>query len=302
MESSAIQAFILGAGLGTRLRPLTDIRPKPLIPVFQDPLVVHTMRRFKELGIRNFIVNTYHLPHVWDELFPDGLWEDCTLRFRHEPVLLDTGGGLKNIADLLDEDSPLIIHNGDIVSNLPLDTLVRGHLQSGASATLGLRSTGTTRNVGFDPASGRITDMRHALSVHPGTHQFTGIYCVRPADILPLIPPGEIVSIVPALLELIKRGQVNGVVMDDGDWMDLGTPESYIAAHRSPVTALPASSCIRLAPSADIAGAELDADCVVGPGAIVGPGSRLNSCIVWPGAVVPENTRADSTVFLPSRS
>ncbi len=299
MEPSITQAFILGAGLGTRLRPLTDVRPKPLIPVFQDPLVVHTMRRLRNLGIKRFIINTHHLPHVWEEIFPDGTWEDCTLHFQHEPVLLDTGGGLKNIADLLDMDAPLIIHNGDIISDIPLAELIEAHARSGASATLGLRSTGDTRNVGFDPASGRVTDMRHALGVDPGTYQFTGIYCVRTADILPLIPDGEIISIVPTLLGLIRRGQVHGLIMDQGDWMDLGTQATYIAAHHTPVPALPSSSCIRISPSACVEGAELNDHCVVGAHATVGAGSRLSSCIVWPGVRVPENTRADSTVFLP---
>ena len=91
------RAFILGAGLGTRLRPLTDILPKPLIPFFHEPLILHSMRRCYDCGIREFIINTHHLAAAWDKVFPEHSWNGCPVHFSHEPVLLDSCGGVKKI-------------------------------------------------------------------------------------------------------------------------------------------------------------------------------------------------------------
>lgn len=295
------QAFILGAGLGTRLRPLTSLRPKPLVPVFQDPMVVHTMRRIRALGVKEMVINTHHLASVWNDLFPSGTWEDCSLQFSYEPILLDTGGGLKNIAHLIDCDAPLLIHNGDILSTLALDELVQDHLNSGAAVTLALRSQGHIRNVGFDPVSRRVTDMRHSLGVDPGNYQFTGIYCVNPAEILPLIPSGDIVSIIPALLELIKQEKVHGYLSNDSEWMDLGTPDSYLDVHEHPEAILDPSHCMRISPMADISpDASIDSFCSIGSGAKIGSGVQLNSCVVWPHAEVPAGTIASRQIFLPN--
>ena len=106
------RAFILGAGLGTRLRPLTGMLPKPLIPFFHEPLVLHAMRRCHECGIREFIINTHHLADAWDRVFPERSWNGCPVHFSHEAVLLDSGGGVKKIEPWAAADEPLLVMNG----------------------------------------------------------------------------------------------------------------------------------------------------------------------------------------------
>ena len=86
-------AFILGAGLGTRLRPLTEECPKPLLPVGGRPLITYAMDHCLSVGIERFIVNTHHCPRAFDRAFPEKSWRGWPILFRHEPVLLDTGGG-----------------------------------------------------------------------------------------------------------------------------------------------------------------------------------------------------------------
>ena len=108
-------AFILGAGLGTRLRPLTDNCPKPLLPIAGQPMVMPALQKLQRAGVKRFIVNTHHCPDTWQAAFPEGKIGTATIEFIYEPTLLETGGGLANIAALLKpEEENLIIWTGDI--------------------------------------------------------------------------------------------------------------------------------------------------------------------------------------------
>ena len=152
-------AFILGAGLGTRLRPLTEHCPKPLLPLGGRPVITHAMDHLMQIGIERFIVNTHHCPEVYGQKFPDNRWRGVPIVFRHEPVLLDTAGGLKNIEDLLEDEQTILCYNGDVIADFPLQKLVQYHLQNSPEVTLVLRSTGGPQNVVIDE-SGRVCDIR----------------------------------------------------------------------------------------------------------------------------------------------
>jgi len=278
------KAFILGAGLGTRLRPLTDLLPKPLLPVFHRPLVSFALDQCLDAGIDSFAVNVHHLAHAWREAFPaliDGepSYRGAPLRLFHEPVLLETGGGLKNIAAWIGRD-PVLIYNADILTTIDVGALMRHHSASGNVATLALRSAGPAAHVAFDPASGKIDDIRGLLSGVDGTYQFTGIYCVN-AEILDLIPAQQKISIIPAFLALAARGQLGGIVLDEGLWADIGTPEAYFEIHRR------GDLGPRIHPLAQIDPLALvDELSVVGAHAQVGAGARVEGSILWPGARV----------------
>lgn len=281
-----------GAGLGTRLRPLTDILPKPLIPFFHEPLILHSMRRCYDCGIREFIINTHHLAAAWDKVFPEHSWNGCPVHFSHEPVLLDSGGGVKKIEPLASAEEPLLVVNGDMAATFDLGRLLEEHLSRRPPVTLALRTSGDKKNVGFDFSSGLVTDMRHALGRDPGSYQFTGAYCMEP-EIFRRIPSGEAVSIIPLFLDYIREGRLRGILADDGLWMDMGTPEAYLQAHLdfpSPVPRI--HSRARVSPRAFV-----DGHCVIGPGAAVEDGCRLQGCVVWPGVCVPSGTCAERRIF-----
>ncbi len=286
---AATQAFVLGAGLGTRLRPLTDHLPKPLIPVWHRPLVAHAFDHLRTAGAGEFIVNTHWQPAAWDTAFPGGLHDGCPVTLRHEPVLLETGGGLANIADLIrPESGPFWVYNGDILCTSPLAAAWQAHQKSGALVTLVLRSTGPVCNIAFDAPSGRVLDLRSTFG-RPGTHQFTGIYLVEP-DFLPWLGPVEVKSVVPAFLDVISReNRLGGVVIDDGLWLDLGDRASYLEAHRlyhCPADTSPVAPDARVAPDAVLTGS-----CAAGPGAEIGAGSVLEDTLVWPGGIVSPGAR-----------
>ncbi len=222
-------AFILGAGLGVRLRPLTEECPKPLLPLGGRPIITYAMDHLLSVGIDRFIVNTHHCPHAYEEAFPESRWRHAPVIFRFEPVLLDTGGGLKNIEDLLDGDEAIICYNGDIVTDLDLAVLLQAHEKGGRpEATLALRSDGPLLNVTIDER-GAICDLRHTLGLQ-GIQDclFSGIYAIE-RSILQYMEEGRIESIVDLFLRRIreKPGSIRGALIDGGDWDDIGSVEVY---------------------------------------------------------------------------
>jgi NDP-sugar pyrophosphorylase family protein len=221
-------AFILGAGLGTRLRPLTENIPKPLLEIGGRPIITYAMEHLRAIGVQRFIVNTHHCAEKYAQTFPKGCWQDIPITFRHEPVLLDTAGGIKNVEDLITKDERIIVCNGDVITNMPIAPLIAKHFALKTEVTIALRSTGPLLNVNIDK-DGFICDMRHTLK-NPGIQSclFAGIYIVE-KTFLQRLKAGKRDSIVLPLIEIIKENprSVGGVVIDDGYWHDVGTLDEY---------------------------------------------------------------------------
>ncbi len=309
---SVTKAFLLGAGLGTRLRPLTNNLPKPLIPVFNVPLIQYAIEHCAAAGITRFAINTHHLPAAWENLCrpPENrdvgdrppsseagraghalLQMDITLF--HEPTLLETGGGLKNIEPWIAGDS-ILVYNGDILAGLDLHKLLAAHQASDNVVTLGLRSQGPALHVAFD--GHRVSDIHHKLGVAEGSHQFTGIYCIEP-ELLEHIPARRKISVIPALLELAREGRLGGCLLDQGYWLDLGTREAYLAAHR-PESPLAPDHLIN--PEASIGPDAKVIDSVVGPGCAIGAGAVVRDCVLWPNTSVASGARLTNCILYSS--
>ncbi len=229
MEGRHIKtAFILGAGLGTRLRPLTENTPKPLLEIRGRSIITYAMAHLRAVGIKRFIVNTHHCPEKYKEAFPDNSWQGVPIIFHHEPVLLDTAGGIKNIEDLIADDERIIVYNGDIITSMPLEPLIAGHFKLKTSVTLALRSSGPLLNVNVDK-EGFVCDIRYILK-NEGIKSclFAGIYIVE-KSFLKRLTAGKIESIVLPLVEMIKENphSLGGIVIDDGCWYDVGSLDEY---------------------------------------------------------------------------
>lgn len=302
MSAPVCNAFVLGAGLGTRLRGLTAQRPKPLIPICQKPLVTFAFDHLIQSGITRLVVNTHHCAEAYTRHFPDGKYRDVPILFRHEPELLETGGGIKNVEDVL-SGAPFIVYNGDILTDLPLEKAMRLHFERGNEVTMVLRSKDGPLHVSLDEQSGRILDISRRLgSGCAAGFLFTGIYVVSP-QFFSRIPARTKISVIPIFLEMIQRGEkLGGVVVDEGHWWDLGTREQYLEVHRRLARSESAGDLQWIHPSAGIApGAEISGATVVGVNSRVGARARLHDCILWEDTEIASGSILESCIVTSGR-
>jgi NDP-sugar pyrophosphorylase family protein len=272
------QAFVLGAGLGTRLKALTqNYRPKPLIPVANRPLITYAFDHLRSAGVSRFVVNTHWRAEAYGEAFPQPVYEGLPIEFRHEwPEVLETAGGIKNVEDLLG-GRPFWVYNGDILSTLPLQPVIQAHADSGNEVTIVLRSTGGPLQVSFDPDVGHVLDIGRRLgsAIEP-RYLFTGIYLVNPA-FLSRIPPATKLSVIQVFCDMIRSGApIGGVLIDDGEWFDLGTRDQYLAVHEALGGGPWIDPTARIGPGAEITGAS-----AIGAHAVIGAGARIHNSLVW---------------------
>lgn len=223
-------AFILGAGLGTRLRPLTLKTPKPMLMVQGRPMICGALDRVVDLGVERIIINTHHCAEVYESFFTTQEWRGVPLFFRHEPVLLETAGGLKNIEDLIVGEN-ILIYNGDVLANFSLKPLIQEHLSFDGEVTLGLRSREEPHHIGWEKDTGYVRDIRGKRGISGLEKKlFTGVYVVN-QRFLNRLEPGKIESVVDVFLRMMSswdsQKQIRGVLVDDRSWMDLGTLEDY---------------------------------------------------------------------------
>jgi len=302
-------AFVLCAGWGERLRPLTDQVPKPLVPICGVPLCEFALARIAATGVERIVINTHRLPGEFVRLFPEypgpSSYAGVEVLFRHEPVLLETAGGLKNVEDLL-LPGPVLVHNGDILAELDLAALLAAHASSGALSTLALRSAGGTRNVGFDAARGEVTDLRGELGADSPLFLYTGV-CVVAPELFSRIPAGRAVSFVPVWLEALRAGgKIAGVVLDGGVWRDIGTVEEYMRIHADlasgAVQLVPPATAPREWPVWVMPGAEVATDALMGGwnwcgrDCRVASGARVKDSILWAGSCVEAGAVVEGSV------
>ena len=282
------RAFVLGAGLGTRLKGLTERRPKPLIPIYGKSLITFAFDQLIATGITEIVVNTHHCHEAYKAAFPEGAYGGARLIFEHEPVLLETAGGIKNVERHLGGE-PFLVHNGDVLTNLPLRKVIEHHRAAGNEVTMVLRSQGEPLHVSLD--AGRVVDIAGRLGAPGARYLFTGIYVVEPA-FLRRIAPRTKISVIPLFMGMIKEGgKLGGVVLDEGDWWDLGTREKYLDVHRELATGdffgdgrtwrVPIAPTAQVAPDARLGGFA-----TAGAGAVIEQGAQVTDCILWEGARV----------------
>jgi mannose-1-phosphate guanylyltransferase len=241
-----MKAMVLAAGLGTRLRPLTDDRPKALVEVYGRTLLEITLTRLREFGIQDVIVNVHHYADmVMDRVKAAGNF-GMHIEFSREDILLDTGGGLKKAAWFLGGDSsatkdePFILHNVDVISTIDLQRMVEVHTQSKALATLAVQQRKTSRYLLFNDqlqlCGRRLVKEEKTEIARPAQQMtelaFAGIHVISPR-IFPLLAEEGVFSIVPAYLRLSAAGEkIQAFRADEYYWRDLGKPENIQQAEQ----------------------------------------------------------------------
>jgi NDP-sugar pyrophosphorylase family protein len=287
------QAFVLGAGLGTRLRPLTDELPKPLVPILQKPLITFALDHLNDIGIEKFFINTHRLPEKFAEAFPENRYAGMDITFVNEPVLLETGGGIKNIeAELGDE--PFITYSGDVLTDVPLAPLIEEHFKSGNDVTMALRRTELGSAIALRGT--RIIDISNRYGT-PGEFDFANI-AVWNRSVFQRIPGGKKISFIPVLGEwLSKGGKLGGVILDKGQWFNLGSRAEYLDVHRvilnerwHPAYLKTSDWSAQVHPSAMVDPSARVRGCsVVGRDCRVGADALLEDTILWPGSQIASN-------------
>src|SRR6478735_6108674 len=231
-----MKAMVLAAGLGTRLRPLTNDRPKALVEVNGRTLLEITLTRLRDFGIHDVIINVHHYADVVIDRVKAADNFGMHIEFSREDVLLDTGGGLKKTAWFLgrDADEPFILHNVDIISTIDLQRMVEVHKENKALATLAVQERKTSRYLLFDEQAQlcgrRFVKEEKTEMVRPAQKvaelAFTGIHVISPR-IFPLLTEEGIFSIIPAYLRLAGQGEkIMAFRADEYYWRDLGKPEN----------------------------------------------------------------------------
>lgn len=225
-----MQAMILAAGLGTRLRPHTDLRPKPLFTLGGVTLLERHIRALADAGFASVIINTCHLAEEIHRFVGARTWP-VPVYLRQEASLLDSAGAVANVADLLD-GSPLLVVNGDTVTNIDPRALYDQHLQHNPAATLALIDRAEFNNVSVDEA-GKIHSFRTPTPDGLRRLAFTGMQVLSPAAVA-AIPQGVPFGMVELYRTLIEDGEtVLGLIMDPCLWFDCGTEERYLTAART---------------------------------------------------------------------
>ncbi len=295
------QAFVLGAGLGTRLRPLTEEVPKPLIPIFQKPLITFALDHLMEFGVERFIINTHRLPESFEHVFPESSYAGHSVRLVNEPVLLETGGGIKNVQSLLGTE-PFIVYSGDILTDVDLQPLIEEHFRAQNNVTLGLRRN-TGLGAGVVARNGRIVAISNQ-SNPTENFDYVNISVWNP-EIFRRIPSTQKVSFIPIITKWIgQNGRIGGVVLDDGKWFNIGSRAEYLGVHRTIfrdrwkpryVKTLDWPLQVHKTALVDRT-AQLRGCSVVGEHCGVGPEAILEDTILWPGAQIASQSQLRSCI------
>ena len=242
-----MRAMVLAAGLGTRLRPLTDDRPKALVDVAGHTLLEITLRRLQHFGIREVIINVHHFADMVVDYLKKQDNFGMLIEISREEVLLDTGGGLKKTAWFFsensgDSDEPFILHNVDVLSAIDLDRMIQLHLQKQALATLAVQERKTSRYLLFDDQDqlcGRRTGSDRADEIVRSSVQapqpvqalaFSGVHVISPRLLTRMTEDG-VFSIITSYLRLVAEGEkIVAFRADEYYWRDLGRPENVTQA------------------------------------------------------------------------
>jgi NDP-sugar pyrophosphorylase family protein len=240
-----MKAMILAAGLGTRLRPLTDDRPKALVEIAGHPLLEINLRRLRHFGVREVIVNVHHFADLVVDYLKQHKNFGMRIEISREEALLDTGGGLKKAAWFFLEtpDEPFILHNVDVLSTIDLDRMLQFHRQTQSLATLAVQQRKSFRHLLFD-AHNRLCGRRSANHPQPETARppastpssqlralaFSGIHVISPR-LLARMTEEDAFSIITSYLRLAAEGEkITAFPADEYYWRDLGRPENVSQA------------------------------------------------------------------------
>jgi mannose-1-phosphate guanylyltransferase len=291
-----MKAMILAAGLGTRLDPLTKIRPKPLFPVLNRPLLDITIEQLRGMGATAIIINAHHLVEQVEQFVGNGEW-GLHVEVRVEPEILGTGGGIENCADFLRDDPFFVVVNADVYHTFDLSPAIHYHRESDNLATLILCDHPRFNQVGID-GEGRIVSVGgESITQSPSATQlltFTGIHIISP-KVLDSMPSAGFFGIMEIYTDLASRGEaIKGYHMQEGYWRDIGRVEDYMNLHRD---LLGEEGEPVIHPEASLAeGVCIEGFVCVGKGTRIKEGSVIKDSVIWDEVWIEERSIVEGCI------
>lgn len=306
-----VEAILLVGGQGTRLRPLTINTPKPMLPVAGVPFTAHQLAQARDAGVTRVVLGTSYRAQVFADYFGDGSDLGIELVYRTEDVPMGTGGGIRHAAAALESgsDEPVVVFNGDVLSGLDIQHLVSEHQRTDAAVSLYLTQVADPRAFGLVPTddAGAVIEFREKPTrpeeivtdqINAGCYVFTrGVIDEIPAD----RPVSVERETFPGLLNSGRR--LTGVV-DEGYWLDLGTPLAFVQGSNDLVEGRVRSSAVPgepgdslVLPGSDVADtAEVSGGTVIGAGTTVGAGAVVSGSVLMDNVRVADGARVMGSV------
>jgi NDP-sugar pyrophosphorylase family protein len=290
------KAMVLAAGLGLRMRPLTLLRAKPVLPVLNRPLLHWTMEKLARAGVRDVVVNLHHLPETITTVLGTGRRFGLRVCYSREPVILGTGGGPRAVRELFG-DGPLLVVNGDVLFALDVRRVLAAHRASGAAATLALRPNPVPH--AYSPVvtdrSGRILSIAGRPRPARGrVAMFASVHVLDPR-LLDGLPDGASDSVRDLYVPLLASGAHLHGVHTRGAWYDFGRPALYRDAQLRLIPGRGRDRALVDGRARVAATARLRRS-VVGAGARVCAGARVERSVLWDGAVVEAGARVSGAI------
>ena len=287
-----MKAMILAAGLGTRLRPLTDKKPKALVPVVNRPIIARVIDYLKSHDVRQMVVNAHHHYQQLVDFLEDETF-GVDIEVRVEPEILGTGGGIKNTSGFWD-DEPFIVINSDILTDIDLSRAYEYHQKTGSLATLILHD--------YKPFNQVQTDNNHLITDFfpksgPGRLAFTGIHILDPA-IFYAFPQEQSFNIIACYRQLIQsKKKIRAFISEGHYWHDVGSIDGYVQANKSLLNdTVAAGTGCRIDPST-----RLEEWVVVGDGSRIERDVELRRCILWETVTVGKGVKVIDSIVTSNR-
>ncbi|WP_051309851.1 sugar phosphate nucleotidyltransferase [Desulfogranum japonicum] len=282
-----MQAIILAAGFGTRLRPYTELRPKPLFPVLNRSLLEVHLATLTALGCHPIVVNAHHLSDQIEKVLQH--WPGVFLQLEEE--ILGTGGSLRKALHVF-ENKPILVMNGDIFHNIDLNLLYYQHKQHTCPVSMAVHDH--SRFNCMTVSRGLVND----FSCAPDTAglAFTGIHITTPA-VLERIPQGCFHHIIDLYAELAGQREIAALRVDGAYWHDMGTPEDYLDLHRYLLGRKKEKYRWLIDPTARLMpGVLLQGWGCIGKNVLVGKGAILKNAVVWDNAVIAPGQKYENAI------
>ena len=289
-----MKAMILAAGYGTRMIPLTDERPKPLVPVGNRPVIDRIIAHLMSHGVEDIVVNAHHHHQMLVEHLDGGRPFEVRITIIVEPLILGTGGGIRNAAAHFQRD-PFLVINGDVLTDIDLSAAYADHLTHNRLATLVVHDCAPFNQILVDD-EGNLLDIAERPA--PGRLAFTGIQVIDPA-LLPRLSTETPSNIVDTYRSCIRDGPtVRAHVVHGRHWRDIGTLESYRQANQEAVGA----ERVLVAPDARVhPTVRFGQWAVIGPGAALEADVEICRSVLWENARVRAGCRVVDSVVLSRR-